>query len=206
MTFRFKHSIALLLAAVLVSSCGLFGGGDKAPEYYGSPEAQPLEIPDGLDNPTSQSALTIDHSPSPLPEQEMSAVPPRVLANKTGDSGNSRIRWSSDGIYILVADTTDSVRRRLEYVIERSGMQMQGRAADGGYRFEYQQPKTDGDEGFFSKVAFWRDNAPNFSGRYETLSEPDGENTRVYIRYADGGEVPMDAAEHVLTILKERLG
>lgn len=206
MKSRFKHSITILLATVLLSSCGLFGGGNKAPEYHGSPEAQPLEIPEGLDNPTSQTALTIDYPPAPIPEQEMSAVPPRVLANQSGESDNARIRWSSDGIYILVADTTDSVQRRLGYVIERSGMQMEGRAPDGGYQFEYQQPKTGGDEGFFSRVAFWRDDAPNYSGRYQTLSQPDGENTRVYIRYADGGAVPMDAAEHVLAILKERLG
>lgn len=206
MTLKFKQTIAITVLALLTSSCGLFGGGEKAPEYYGSPEAEPLTIPEGLDNPAAQTALTIDYPVVPLPEREISAVPPRVLANQGDDSGNSKIRWSSDGIYILVADDTDSVQRRLGYVIERSGMQMQGRAPDGGYRFDYQQPKADSDEGFFSKVAFWRDDGPNYSGSYRTLSEPDGENTRVYLRYADGGEVPMDAAEHVLAILKERLG
>lgn len=206
MNLRLKQLLTLSMVALLASSCGLFGDKKKTPEYYGIPEGQTLEIPEGLDDPAAQTALTIEYPPVPLPAQELSAVPPRVLANQDGESGNSRIRWSSEGVYIDVADSADSVERRLGYVIERSGMQMQGRAPEGGYRFEYEQQIIDRDEGFFSKMAFWRDNAPNYSGSYLTRFEPDGESTRVYLKYADGGEVPMDAAEHVLAILKERLG
>lgn len=202
---KITPALILMLTALSTSSCSLFGKKDQ-PEYYGVPEASPLKIPEGLDTPTSQTALTIDYPPVPLAETELSAVPPRVLANQSEEASNSKIRWAADGIYILVEDSADSVKRRLGYVIERSGMEMQGPVADGEYRFEYEHPENDRDTGFVNWVAFWRKNAPDYSGTYQTLLQPDGNNTRVYLIYADGGEVPIDAAEHVLAILKERLG
>lgn len=199
-----KHLSGLAAAALVVASCGMFG--DKQPEYYGVTEAKPLEVPQGLDDPRSETALTIEHPPAPLPPKELNAIPPRILANQPGQEGNSRLRWSADGVYIFVEDTSESVQRRLGYVIERSGMEVRGRATDGNYEFEYEHVRPDRHEGWFSWAAFWRDDPPDYSGSYQTQPEPDGPNTRVYLRYADGGEVPMDAAEHVLAILKERLG
>jgi hypothetical protein len=179
---------------------------DKPPEYYDVTEADPLTIPEDLDTPTSESALTIEHQPLPLPTREINTMPPRVVVNQSNDPGNSILRWSSEGVYILVDDSTESVRRRLEFVIQRSGMELLGRGVDGDYRFVYTDVRPQTDEGFFARMAFWRDDPPDYSGSYLTLSQPDGGKTRVYLVYADGGEVPVEAAEHVLAILKERLG
>lgn len=178
----------------------------EQPEYYNAIEADPLTIPEGLDTPTTSSALTIEHQPLPLPTTEMNTMPPRVLANQSDDDGNSIMRWSSEGVYILVDDTPESVERRLEFVIERSGMELLGQGGDGGYRFYYEDVRPNLDKGFFEKMAFWRDDPPDYSGSYLTLSQPDGGRTRIYLVYADGGEVPVEAAEHVLAILKQRLG
>ncbi len=194
----------MVLTAPLLASCGLFG--DKDPEYYGVAEVQLLTVPDGMDSPIAPTALTIDIPPMPLPQSELNDVPPRVLANQSAKNANTSLHWSADGVYILVKDSADSVQRRLGYVIERSGMGLLGRGPDGNYRFEYRHVRPEGNEGFFSKVAFWRDDPPDYSGSYETLLRPEGQNTRVFVRYADGGEVPMEAAEQVLAILKERLG
>lgn len=209
MNFKFNQLIGkpppvVAVAALLLTSCGMFG--DKQPEYYGVAEAKPLEIPQGLDEPGSDTALTIEYPPVLLPAQELNAVPPRILANQSDQGGNSKLRWSSDGVYILVEDSSESVQRRLGYVIERSGMEMRGQAPDGNHLFDYEHVRHDRNEGWFSWVAFWREDAPDYSGTYQTQPESDGSNTRVFLRYADGGEVPMDAAEHVLAILKERLG
>ena len=187
-----------------LASCGLFR--ERPPEYYVVSEAEPLVIPDGLDTPNSETALTIETSVMPLPERELNDVPPRILANQSEKNTNSKIRWAADGVYLLVDDSSDSVERRLGYVIERSGMHMQGRGSDGGYQFEYEHVLRDRDEGWFSWMAFWRDDPPDFSGSYQTVSRADGARTRIYLRYADGGEVSMEASEHVLAILKERLG
>lgn len=195
---------ALLVAAILVTSCGLFG--DKKPEYYDVNESRLLDIPEGLDTPSSETALTIEIPPMPLSEHELNDVPPRVLANQSDKKTNSKLRWAADGVYLQVQDSTDSVERRLGYVIERSGMTLQGRGSDGGYQFEYHHVRHDSDGGWFSWMAFWRDDPPDFSGSYQTVSRPDEGGTRIYLRYADGGEVSMEAAEHVLAIIKERLG
>lgn len=207
MNLSIRNTLIVALAALLLSGCSLFGKKDQ-PEYYGVPEAKPLVIPEGLDSPTSQTALTIEYPPVPLPERELNPVPPRVLANQTdnGAEANSRIRWAAEGVFIYVDDSTDSVDRRLGYAIERSGMSVHGRAPDGGYRFDYSQPQRKSDDGWFSWMAFWKEDPPNYSGSYLTLTQPDGAGSRVYLKYADGGEVPIDAAEHVLAILKQRLG
>ena len=56
-------------------------------------------------------------------------------------------------------------------------------------------------------MAFWsRDKGEDYSGAYQTYAEQDGEKTRVYIRYADGTECEPDAAEHVLEVIRSRLG
>jgi len=204
MTFRLVQLPCLCATALLMSACGLWG--DKKPEYYDVPEAKPLKIPSGLDSPTSEAAFTIGIPAFPLPESELNPIPPRVLANQAGQGGNSSLRWSADGVYILIQDSPDSVQRRLGYVIERSGMEMVRQEPDGAYVFQYQQVTVDRDEGFFTNLAFWRPDAPNYSGSYQTLLEPDGNSTRIYVKYADGRDVPMEAAEQVLAILKERLG
>ena len=204
MTFKAAQLPCLAALALVLSGCGIWG--EKKPEYYGVPESKPLKIPAGLDSPTSQAAFTIDIPVFPLSETELNPIPPRVLANQENEGGNSRLRWSADGVYILIQDSPDSVQRRLGYVIERSGMEMVRQEPDGAYVFEYEQVIVDRDEGWFNTLAFWRPDAPNYSGSYQTVLEADGTATRIYVKYADGRDVPMEAAEQVLAILKERLG
>lgn len=204
MKLNIKGAISCAVLATTLSACGLFG--DRAPEYYGVQEPKALQVPEHLDTPSSSTALTIDREPVALPEQPLETVPPRIITNASDKDSNTRMRWSADGIYILVEDSAESVQRRLAYVIERSGMRLRDPSPDGNYRFEYRHQPGGQDEGFFSKLAFWRDDGPDYSGAYQALPESDGDKTRVYLKYADGGEVPMDVAEHVLGILKDRLG
>lgn len=199
-----RSLILVAVVAALLAACGVFG--DKNPEYYDVPESKTLEVPQDLDRPNSATALTVDRQYMTLPERELSPVPPRVLANQKGNETTTRMKWSADGVYLLVQDSPESVQRRLKFVIERSGMQLHNQSADGNYRFSFEHVRSEEDTGFFSKIAFWRDDAPDYSGEYQTVPQPDGTDTRVYLKYADGGEVPMDAAEHVLVILMERLG
>ena len=76
----------------------------------------------------------------------------------------------------------------------------------GVYRFDYYQRFED-EGGFFSKLAFWsRDKSEDYSGAYQTFARADGGMTRVYIKYADGTDCEPDAAEHVLDVIRSRLG
>jgi uncharacterized lipoprotein len=72
-------------------------------------------------------------------------------------------------------------------------------------QYEHVQTK-DPDEGFFSKMAFWRDDGPDYSGEYLITTEADGENTRIYLKNADGSDADQNAAEFLLVKLDERLG
>ncbi len=199
--------LCLLLGSLCVASCGMFRKEEKQPEYYDAVESEPLKIPEGLDRPSSSSALVITTPLAPLPQREMKTVPPRVSSQSSGKNGDgSVIKWSEGGAYLFVQDSSESVYRRLGFVIRRSGVSVSELDDKSGYRFEYWHDSKDPDEGFFSKMAFWRDDAPNYSGIYRAISEADGANTRVYIKNADGSDCDPNAAEPLLEKLGERLG
>ena len=192
-----------LLAALLAAGCSF---GDKKPEYYSAVETAPLEIPEGLNSPDEGSALEINAPYRPPPSMVLQSKPPRISSTTSGVDANSELKWSSEGLYLMVEDTPESVHRRLGLVIERSGMQRIRLDDQGVYRFDYYQVFNE-EDGFFRKMAFWsRDKSEDYSGAYQTFTRPDGENTRVYIKYADGTDCEPDAAEHVLDVLRSRIG
>jgi len=192
-----------LLAAAALAACS---SGNKRPEYYNASETAPLEIPVGLDRPDRSAALTIDAPAMPLPPTVMEGQPPRITDTTSGIDANSQLKWSPEGLYLMVEDTPQSVHRRLGLVIERSGMQRIRVDEQGVYRFDYYQVFDD-EKGFFRKMAFWsRDRSEDYSGAYQTFVRPDGNNSRVYIKYADGTVCEPDAAEHVLEVLRTRIG
>lgn len=206
MTSTIKIPASIILTAFLLSACSMFGKDDDVPEYYEVSESPALTIPENLDKPNSDSALTIDHQPIPLPSEPMNTVPPRVVVNQSDEDDNSMLRWASEGVYILVEEPTSGVKERLGVVIQDSGMQLLGKADDGDYRFVFKDTRPETDKSFWDKVTFWNDDLPDYSGSYLTLSQPEGDKTRIYLKYADGGEVPIEAAEYVLAILKAHLG
>ncbi len=195
-----------LLVLVLLFVAGCSSGGRK-PEYYESVETKSLIIPEGLDTPLSRSALIINSPPIPLPTLALESGPPRISNTTSGIDANSHLSWSSEGMYLLVEDNYESAERRLKIVISRSGMQNIRQDENGVHRFDYYQKFDDLDTGLFSSLAFWRkDQREDYSGAYQVYVRPDGDNARVYIKYADGTDCEPDAAEHVLTVLRARLG
>jgi uncharacterized lipoprotein len=200
-----RHSSTFLttLVVLLVAACS---SESKKPEYYDQVEAPSLEIPEGMSTPDSSSALIIRAPYMPPPSMILQDKPPRISSTTSGIDTNSRLSWSAQGIYLLVEDTPESVQRRLAIVIERSGMQRVRIDVNGVYRFDYYQT-FDKVGGFISKMAFWnRDNSEDYSGAYQIYAQPEGENTRVFIKYADGTDCEPDAAEHMLQVLSERMG
>jgi len=192
-----------ILAVLVVAACS---SDTKKPEYYDQVETPPLEIPEGMSTPDSSSALIIRTPHMPPPSMLLQDRPPRITSTTSGMDPNSRLSWSAQGIYLLVEDTPESVQRRLGIVIERSGMQRIRIDVNGVTRFDYYQT-FDKVGGFISKMAFWnKDNVEDYSGAYQIFAAPEGENTRVYIKYADGTDCEPDAAEHMLQVLSERMG
>jgi len=195
--------LMMILTALLVSACS---SGSKKPGYYNEVETPSLDVPSGMDYPDTSSAMVIQTPYMQPPAMVMTAMPPRISSTTSGIDQNSRLSWSSQGLYLLVEDTPESVQRRLGIVIDRSGMQRIRIDEKGVYRFDYYQTFEE-ESGFFKKMAFWsRDKGEDYSGAYQTFTRPDGENTRVYIKYADGSDCEPDAAEHVLIVLGARMG
>jgi hypothetical protein len=116
--------------------------------------------------------------------------------------------WSAEGAYLMVKDTPESVARRLRFAIVNSGMTMLKRDDSGAHVFHYTQPPPVNDEGFFSRMAFWRSRPEfvDFSGSFMTSLKADGENTRVYLLFGNGEHVDTAGSEHILGIFMERLG
>lgn len=205
-TIRLVVIPGVIACSLALTACGMFNREEKQPIYYSAVEAPTLEIPAGLDHPSSTNALVITTPVSPLPQREIQAVPPRVSSQSSGGKALMPIRWASDGVYLFVEDSPQSTFRRMGLVIQRSGLTLAEAVDDYAYRFEYWHDSKDPNEGFFSKLAFWRDDAQNYSGIYQAVIRVDGENSRVYIINGDGSDADPNAAEHILAILGERLG
>jgi len=205
---RSLYLLVPLVCMVSLPSCGMFNRDKKEdqPVYYKATETPALEIPEGLDRPNASNALLIATPLAPLPERELQTIPPRVASHSTRDDSSTQLKWSAQGVYLVVEDSPESVLRRLGLVIQRAGMSLSATEIPNGYRFEYRHNSKDPDEGWFSKMAFWRDGAPNYSGTYQAITQADGESTRILIKGPEGGEVDPIAAEHILGIIGERLG
>ena len=200
---NFRYPFAACMALVLVSACS---SEAKKRMYYYAVETAPLEIPEGLARPTSTSALMISAPQMPLSSLGIETRPPRISSTTSGLKSNSSFTWSAQGLFLTVDDTFDSVQRRLGLVIERAGMQRVRLDEKGVYRFDYYQSFEE-EGGFFRKLAFWsRNKSEDYSGAYQTFAEADGDKTRVYIKYADGTDCEPEAAEHVLEVIRSRLG
>lgn len=205
-TITSKHpAISLLLMAMVLSGCSMFGNNE--PEYLASVEGEPLKIPEGLDAPKGPRPVVITVPQMRMPAgDELEPLPPRVVSTAGKQDTNTFMAWSAEGVYLMVKDTPDSVARRLRFAIVNSGMNMLERDDSGSHKFHYTQVHLTTDEGFFSSMAFWRDKPVDYSGVFMTHLQPDGENTRVYLLFGTGESVDTSGAEHILGIFMERLG
>ena len=202
----YRIALVAILIAVL-SGCSAFR--NQEPEYLAAAEVDLLRIPPGMDDPTGPSPVLISVPQMRRPSgDELSPGPPRVVSTAGKQDTNSYLAWSAEGAYLMVRDAPDSVARRLRYAIENSGMTMLRMDPSGAHKFHYTQVHQQTDEGFFSRMAFWRDRPDfiDFSGTFMTSLRADGQNTRVYLLFGTGEAVDTAGSEHILGIFMERLG
>ena len=205
-SFCRKFAMALLFIA-FISGCSSFR--NQEPEYLSSVEVAPLKVPSGLNNPTGPSPTIISVPQMRMPAgDELEPAPPRVVSTAGKQDANTYIAWSAEGAYLMVKDTPDSVTRRLRYAIDNSGMTMLTVSDSGAHKFHYTQVRQENEEGFFSRMAFWRDRPEyiDFSGTFMTSLRADGQDTRVYLLFGTGDPVDTSGSEHILGIFMERLG
>lgn len=204
----YRIAMTLVLIAIL-SGCSSFG--NQNPEYLEAAEVEPLKIPPGMDDPTGPSPVLISVPEMRMPAgDELNPRPPLVVSTAGKQDANAYMAWSAQGAYLMVKDTPDSVAMRLQHAIENSGMTMLqlDSSGAGAHKFHYKQVHEETDEGFFSRMAFWRDRPEyiDFSGTFMTSLRADGQNTRVYLLFGTGGAVDTAGSEHILGIFMDRLG
>jgi len=207
MMISFYRTAIILSFVASISGCSLFGNND--PEYLASVEHEPLRIPEGMNNPRGTELVTISVPQMRMPAgDELEPMPPRVVSTAGKQDANAYLAWSAEGAYLLVKDTPDSVAGRLRYAIENTGMTLLKLDESGSHKFHYKQAMPTDDEGFFSRMAFWRDNDNEFdySGTFMTSLRADGVNTRVYLLFGNGEPVDTAGTEHILGIFMERFG
>jgi uncharacterized lipoprotein len=200
--FRFP---AIIIMALSLGACSWFK--EKPPEYMAGVEVPLLEVPEGLDPLQYPAPLLISTGKIRLPSgDELNPGPPRAVTTAGQGNNNAYLAWSGQGVYLAVADTPESVQRRLGFAIQRIGMVPLATDKPLEHRFEYVQPNTD-DRSFWQKLAFWsRSDTPDYSGFYFTRVEADAEGSRVYLFLDSGTPATTTAAEHILGIFMERLG
>ncbi len=206
MMISLYRTVLALIPIAILSGCSLFGNNE--PEYLASVEVEPLKIPEGMDNPRGAETVIISVPQMRMPAgDELEPKPPRVVSTAGKQDANAYLAWSAEGAYLLVKDTPESVAGRLRYAIEHTGMTLLKMDDTGAHQFHYTQTMPP-DEGFFSRMAFWRKEpkAINYSGTFMTSLRPDGQNTRVYLLFGNGQPVDTDGSEHILGIFMERFG
>lgn len=208
MMISFYRTIIVLSFVAFIAGCSLFGSGE--PEYLASVEVEPLKIPEGLDKPMGTETVNISVPQMRMPAgDELEPAPPRVVSTAGKQDANAYLAWSAEGAYLFVKDTPESVAGRLRYAIENTGMTLLKLDESGSHKFHYkQQPTSPDDEGFFSRMAFWRGGSDglDYSGTFMTSLRADGMNTRVYLLFGNGEPVDTTGTEHILGIFMERFG
>lgn len=206
MMIFFHRTAVVLILMTLVSGCSSMR--NKAPEYLASETVEPLKIPQGMDKPQGDAPIIISVPQMRMPAgDELEPMPPRVVSTAGKQDASAYMAWSAEGAYLLVKDTPDSVARRLRFTIENAGMTMLKLDDSGAHKFHYKQTMPR-DEGFFSRMAFWRSQPKiiDYSGTFMTSLQPDGQDTRIYLLFGNGERCDVAGTEHILGIFMDRLG
>lgn len=202
----FAKLLALFVLVVALSACG---GRDRQPVYLEGEEIEPIRSPETLDAPAVRTTFQVDGYFLPELAGQHDARPPRVLPSAEAERSRSHIRFGPRGLFLEVEDDAESVWRRLGFSLNRGGMQVREvRQERRQYDFHFDDDPTVIDRRGLSRLVFWRSpEGIDHSGTYVAEVEPVGEETsRVLLMDSGGNLLDMDRAEHVLSVLRERLG
>lgn len=202
----FAKLFVLLLLAVVLSACA---GRDRQPVYLAGEEVEPIRTPDHLDDPEVRTTFQVAGYFLPEMAGQHDARPPRVLPSAEAERSRSHIRFGPRGLFLEVEDDAESVWRRLGFSLDRGGMQLRDVRPDRlQYDFHFSDDPTIIDRRGLSRLVFWRSPEQiDHSGDYVAEVEPAGEQaSRVLLMDSGGDLLDMERAEHVLSVLRERLG
>jgi len=199
-------SIALASSLMLLSACQTIRSHNPfrhhEPDYKAAQQANPLEVPPGLDNPPNSEALTIPEAGGPVVTVNGQTVSGGNAA--TGQAAPPTAVVTGNGL--TLADTPDGAYRRVGLALERGGVGTISARDDASHTYQVAvnsmvttQPEEKG--GFFHRL-FHRNRSETRSvtGTVTVSIAPSGSGSVVNVQ----GD--QDAAQRVLGVLQQRLG
>lgn len=207
--------LGTLLLCISLAGCSFFQkrGNTRENAYQKSTEARPLEVPPGLDMPSSSSALVIPEpgsapaeSTAPVDTTAPTSVPADTSAPPAAaPTGLSGVTLSGDGL--RVADTPESTWSRVGLALQRSGAATIVSSDQSGLSYVIETTGTRTEEAGWFKRAITLGQAGKDVAVKVNMTvrvQADGDASKVSIE-GDGGEASRDAADDVLKALRERL-
>ena len=133
-----------------------------------------------------------------------------IAAARVKQVDRAKLTRGNDGAGTLeVQETFDRAWRRVGLSLDRVGFTVEDRDRSKGLYFvRYVDPETDGqkkDDGFLSKLAFWKGSAPVSQTRYRIFVKDNGALTTVQVLSFEGGVDQSETSKKILSLLYEQL-
>jgi outer membrane protein assembly factor BamC len=131
------------------------------------------------------------------------------LAAAPRDDSRAKV-VEADGIGSLeLSEPFDRAWRRVGLALDRGGFTVEDRDRSKGYYFvRYLDPESDAqkkDEGFLSKLAFWRSSEPAKSEQYRVLVKDRNDSSEVQVLDKGGNPERSATARKILALLQTQL-
>lgn len=133
-----------------------------------------------------------------------------IAAARVKQVDRAKLTRGNDGAGTLeVQETFDRAWRRVGLALDRVGFTVEDRDRSKGLYFvRYVDPETDGqkkEDGFLSKLVFWKGSAPVSQMRYRIFVKDNGALTTVQVLSFEGGVDQSETSKKILSLLYEQL-
>ena len=176
-------------------------------------------------NPTSSSERSTRWQPRPSDpdlEAELLArlmvrfgveeTKARTIANDQQGGDRAALASGADGsLFLRLDEPFDRAWRRVGLALDRVGFTVEDRdRAKGFYFVRYQEQESESpdagkNEGFFSRLMFWRSKQAAKAEQYRILVKDGADSSQVQVLGKDGDPERSDAAKRILALLHQQL-
>ncbi len=134
----------------------------------------------------------------------------QIAAAKEKPADRARLSRGNDGAGTLeVQESFDRAWRRVGLALDRVGFTVEDRDRSKGLYFvRYVDPEVDGqkkDDGFLSKLAFWKASGPDPKIKYRIYLKEVGSSTTVQVLSFEGGVDQSETSKKILSLLYDQL-
>ncbi|HDK37551.1 MAG TPA: outer membrane protein assembly factor BamC, partial [Thiolapillus brandeum] len=130
-----------------------------------------------------------------------------LSAEKELEGVKSRLFKGRDGVTLRISEPFSRAWRLVGLALDRVGFMVEDRNRSRGvYYVRYNDPMDSGaQEGWLSKLAFWKGEKVDEAALYQVQLESVGNDTQVRIADDQSQDLDNDTALRILTLMKEQL-